>query len=196
MKKKPEKQSPRQIFTIPNLLSAFRVLLALLYLALFLKYGLEEKRVVLTAILLVSAVTDFLDGKIARRFNMVSEIGKILDPFADKLTQGFLLICFLFQYKAAKYVFFLFLIKECYMSIAGLKIITTTGKNNGAMWYGKVSTAFFYFVVILMIVLPGIPNTLAEGLLIACGVLMLLSLILYARYYGELLRDYKKQELI
>jgi cardiolipin synthase len=119
---------------------------------------------------------------------MISELGKILDPFADKLTQGILLICLLGEYRMARYVFLLFLMKESFMGIVGLKTIKSTGKNNGAMWYGKVSTAFFYVVMIILILFPGISGSIAEGLLTACGAFMLLALVLYARYYCVLLR--------
>ena len=90
------------------------------------KYGLDEKRNELICILVLSGITDFLDGKIARKFNMISELGKILDPVADKVTQGVLLICFLYKYKTVRYVFILFLLKEIYMSVMEVKTITAT----------------------------------------------------------------------
>jgi cardiolipin synthase len=176
----------KKIFTIPNILSGFRILLAFLYLAVFMAADFEEKRVVLIGILTVSAVTDMLDGKIARKFNMISELGKILDPVADKLTQGILLICMLMRFKAAKYVFALFLVKESYMGIMGLKTIREAGKNEGAMWYGKVSTVVFYAVMILLALFPQIPQSIGECLLIGCGCFMLLAFIMYGRRYHEL----------
>lgn len=81
--------------------------------------------------------------------NILSELGKVLDPIADKLTQGVLLICFLYQYKMAKYVLILFLIKESYMGVMGLKTISATRKNEGAMWYGKVNTASDGFAIFI-----------------------------------------------
>ena len=62
-------------------------------MAIYLKWGMDEKRTILIGILIISGFSDFLDGKIARKFNMVSELGKILDPIADKLTQAVLLFC-------------------------------------------------------------------------------------------------------
>jgi cardiolipin synthase len=102
----------------------------------------------------------------------------------------------LLQYRAAKYVFVLFLIKESYMGIMGLKVIRSTGKNDGAMWYGKVSTAFFYVVMVLLALVPEIPTDLGECLLISCGALMLLSLILYARRYSQLQRDVRESKIL
>lgn len=181
----------KKIFTIPNILSVFRILLAILFFDIYIEYGLEIKRTELILILCISGLTDFLDGKIARRFNMISELGKILDPIADKLTQCVLLICFLHKYDVAKYVFVVFLVKEIYMGVAGLKTISVTGKNEGAMWYGKVSTAVFYLVMILLFCIPNIPEIISECMLVLCGILMLMSLLLYANYYKKLQTEAK-----
>jgi cardiolipin synthase len=176
----------KKIFTIPNILSTFRIVLAFVYLWIFTSQEIEGKQEILAGILIVSAITDFLDGKIARRFHMVSELGKILDPIADKLTQGILLVCLLLQYRTAKYVLALFLIKESYMGIMGVRTIRVTGKNEGAKWYGKVSTAVFYTVMIVLSLFPGIPVDIGEGMLMVCGVFMLLAFILYAHRYHSL----------
>jgi cardiolipin synthase len=182
----------KNIITIPNILSVFRIVLAFLYLMIFMTQGIGSKREILTGILVISAVTDWLDGRIARRFHMVSDLGKILDPFADKLTQGILLICLLVQYRTAKYVLVLFMIKESYMGIMGLKTIRATGKNEGAMWYGKISTAVFYTVMIVLTLFPNVPLYVGEILLIGCGGFMLLAFVLYGRRYRELRKAVNK----
>ena len=92
------KLDKKNIFTIPNILSSFRVILAFVFLIVFYQSGLDNRESYLTAIILISALTDFLDGKIARKFNMVSELGKILDPIADKITQGVLILCLMKEY--------------------------------------------------------------------------------------------------
>ena len=176
----------KKIFTIPNILSLFRIILAVIFLDISVKFGIAEKRSTLLIILVISGITDFLDGQIARRFDMVSDLGKILDPIADKLTQGVLLISFLYQYKMAKYVLVLFLIIETYMGVMGLKTIATTGKNEGAMWYGKVSTAFFYAAMVILFLFSQIPVLAAECLICACGIFFLMSLIMYNRYYKQM----------
>ena len=176
----------KKIFTIPNILSLFRIILAIVFLNISIKFRIAEKRNTLLIILIISGISDFLDGQIARRFHMVSDLGKILDPIADKLTQGVLLICFLYQYKMAKYVLVLFLIKETYMGVMGLKTLTTTGKNEGAMWYGKVSTAFFYAAMVILFLFSQIPVLAAECLICACGIFLLMSLIMYNRYYKQM----------
>ena len=78
--------SKKDVLTIPNVLSLFRFILAGVFLWMYYAAEIENKRYWLTGVLLLSAVTDFLDGKIARRWNMVSEIGKILYPIAVSYT--------------------------------------------------------------------------------------------------------------
>ena len=70
-----------------------------------------------------------------------------------------------------------------------VKTITATKSNEGAKWYGKVSTAVFYIIMIILFVFPTIPYQVAEGLIALCGVFMLLSLILYDRHFKKLQRE-------
>ena len=73
-----------QVFTVPNLLSLFRLIL-IPFIVVYYFTGPQTVAIVLIA---VSAFTDVIDGRIARRFHMISNLGKILDPLADKLTEG------------------------------------------------------------------------------------------------------------
>lgn len=86
----------------------------------------------------------------------------------------------------------LFLIKESYMGVMGLKTISATRKNEGAMWYGKVNTAVFYGVMVLLFLFPGIPASVAEIMIALCGIFMLTALILYDRYFRRLQKEYKE----
>lgn len=183
----------KDIFTIPNILSVFRIVLAGLLLWIFYNPAVKEKRYFLTFILMISALTDFLDGKIARKFHMVSELGKVLDPIADKITQGVLIICLLSEYAALKPVFLLFIIKESYMAAAGLKVISETNQNEGAMWYGKINTAVFYTVMLLLIFLPNLSKNTANLLIAVSGACMLFSFIMYGRKYACLMKSKKKE---
>lgn len=172
-----------EVLTIPNLLSLFRLALAVLFLGIAQRGGVEENRTVLTAILTVSGISDFLDGKIARRFHMVSEVGKLIDPIADKVTQGALLLCLFQKYELVRGVFLLFLVKESYMAVAGTKTVKKLRKNEGAKWYGKVSTAVFYFVMVVLIVFRDLLESTANLLIGCCGVCMLFAFVMYARQY-------------
>ncbi len=176
----------KKILTIPNILSFLRIILAVLFFAISFQYGIDRKRTELVTILLISALTDFLDGKIARKFNMISEFGKLIDPIADKLTQGVLLLSVCREYTAGKIVFILFMIKETYMCIMGLKTIAVTGYNDGAMWYGKINTIVFYAVMVILFLFPAIPDIAGEAMITVCGIFMTMALVLYAKHYKAL----------
>lgn len=185
-----------EILTIPNLLSVFRLVLAVLFLGIHQRYGgMSENRNVLLGILILSGITDFLDGKIARKFHMVSEVGKLIDPIADKVTQGVLLLCFFSEYELAKGVFLLFLVKECYMGVMGVKTVRKVKKNEGAKWYGKISTAVFYTVMAVLIFFPDLPDTVANSLILCCGAFMLLAFVMYARRYDILRKEEEETAL-
>ena len=77
----------KELLTIPNLLSLFRLVLIPVYVVIYLNAKTTEDYYLAAGILAVSCLTDLIDGKIARHFNMISNVGKILDPFADKVTQ-------------------------------------------------------------------------------------------------------------
>ena len=78
-----------RIFTIPNLLSLIRILLIPVFVALFF----HDEMIWAALILIISGLTDTLDGYIARHFNMITNLGKVLDPIADKLTQAVVAFC-------------------------------------------------------------------------------------------------------
>ena len=79
------KNMKKEILTVPNLLSLFRLLLIPLYIVLYLRASEPDDYIVAAAILAVSCLTDMIDGKIARQFNQITTLGKFLDPIADKL---------------------------------------------------------------------------------------------------------------
>ena len=180
-----------KIFTIPNVLSFLRIILAGLFLILYSDTAGLRDNIWAVMVLIVSGITDFLDGKIARRFNMISELGKILDPIADKVTEAVIALCLLAKYRIIIVMLLVFVIKEVFMSVCGVAVIKKTGKNDGAKWYGKVSTFSFYIIMIALLIIPKVPVMAADILIILCTVIMLFSFIMYARLYYKLLKGYE-----
>ena len=141
--------------TIPNLLSVIRIALIPVFAVMYL----QGNQILAIIILAVSGLTDLFDGKIARRFNQVSALGKILDPVADKLTQitiaVILFICFRnsssSMINAFGWVFLVFLIKEGIMVVGGLVMLLLNIRPGAAEMPGKVATCTFYGVMILVI---------------------------------------------
>ena len=141
--------------TIPNLLSVIRIVLIPVFAVLFL----GDHQIAALIVLAVSGLTDLFDGKIARRFNQVSALGKILDPVADKLTQITIAVILFILFRNADstlinafgWVFLVFLIKEAVMVIGGLVMLLMNIRPGAAEMPGKVATAAFYGIMILII---------------------------------------------
>lgn len=102
-------------------------------------------------VITISGASDIIDGKIARKFNMVSDVGKVLDPVADKLTQAALVICLIARYTWMWALLALFAVKECLMLLWGYLTLKSTDTINGAKWYGKLSTVVLYAVMMILI---------------------------------------------
>lgn len=135
--------------TIPNWLSFIRIALIPVFAVLFIK-GHELVAVI---VMIVAALTDLFDGKIARKFNQVSNLGKILDPIADKLSQMAIVIVLLYSYwdNPIRYLFFFFIIKEVLMLLGGALLISKGMRPTAAEIWGKVATNVFYIAMIFIL---------------------------------------------
>ncbi len=165
-----------KVFTIPNILSMFRICLIPLFVYLYLNHN-DMKAF---AILVLSGLTDVVDGFIARHFNMVSAVGKALDPISDKLTQGAMLYCLLKRFSAMWVPFWLMIVKEVFSGAVALVAIRRTGEVHGADWHGKITTLSLYAMMSLHMLWPSMPSVLSNLLVGVCVILMILSLVLYS----------------
>lgn len=148
------KEWKRQIFTIPNLLSLFRLILIPIYVIIYIHAEIDADYYLAGGILAVSCLTDMIDGKIARHFNMISTLGKILDPIADKATQFTLLVCLAIEYPVLKLLAALFVVKEGFQLIAG-GISWKKGKMlKGALLAGKICTTVLFLSLIVIVMFP------------------------------------------
>ena len=179
----------KQILTIPNLLSLFRLLLIPLIVWL---YVTEEASYGALGVVMLSGLTDIADGFIARRFNMISDLGKMLDPMADKLTQAALFICLASKYRLMWMLFWVFAVKELTMLIIGVIDIKKTDSVNGARWYGKVNTAVVYGTIMVLLLIPELDHTIANFIFVFDAVAMLASLLMYVRFYIDHIKENKK----
>lgn len=172
-----------QILTIPNLLSVIRLLLIPVIVWL---YCAKQEYIAAVVVIVLSGVTDIADGIIARKFNMASDFGKILDPVADKLTQAAIILCLIEKHKLMIVLISIFAVKEFCMAVLGYLAIKKKDSVNSAKWYGKVNTVLLYAVMMLLILFPGMPDGAADALIITCCCMLLLSFGLYARFYSKL----------
>ena len=144
----------KELYTIPNLLSLFRLLLIPVYINIYLNAKRPQEYFLAASILAASCLTDVIDGHIARKFDMITNVGKILDPLADKLTQLTLIVCLSVKYPALRGVLWLLVVKECFqLGIA--TIFFRRGKVlPGAILPGKICTTVIFISLIFLVLLP------------------------------------------
>lgn len=176
----------QQILTIPNLISIFRIALIPVYLRIYLHADSSDDYTTAAVILAVSCLTDLVDGKIARRFNMVTQLGKLLDPVADKLTQLALMICLSAKHEAMRFLLVLFLVKELFQFFAMVGMLRRGKALDGALMSGKVCTTVLFTSLIIMVLCPGMSGRLVNTLTAVCLVFLLLAFGDYIRaYFGK-----------
>lgn len=165
-----------KILTVPNLLSLFRIALIPVIVKL---YRVDGAYLAALLVLILSGLTDVADGIIARKWNLVSDLGKILDPIADKLTQMAMLACLLNRFPHMWLPLGLLIVKEFLTGIMGLRAIRKSGEVKGADWHGKVCTVLLYTVMGLHLLWSGIPMLLSKVLMSLCVAVMLFSGLMY-----------------
>lgn len=173
----------KDFFTIPNMLSLFRLLLIPVYIVIYLNADGDIDYYIAGGILAVSCLTDMIDGQIARHFNMISTIGKILDPLADKATQFALIVCLAVKYPVLIPLMILFIIKEVFQLIAGFLTLRKGQMLSGALITGKISTAVLFVSLILLVMFPHIPGTYVNVIMLVDGILLLASFLHYIITY-------------
>ncbi len=157
--KKTLKENLKEIFdgclTIPNLISVIRILLipviAVLYYNNYIWWTVF--------VIFISGLSDAVDGKIARKFNQVSNLGKLLDPVADKFTIFALAIVLFLKFKEAQsesmqafaWVFLLFIAKDLIMILGSVVLIALGTRPVAAEIWGKLATFAFYAVMVVII---------------------------------------------
>ena len=181
---------------VPNTLSALRILLIPVYCYFFLSD--PGSYIIAAAALIVSAVSDVLDGIIARKLNQVTELGKWLDPIADKLTLGAVVACMWIKLHARIPVvtplFAFLIVKELIMAIGVTKVTRGRDEMIPAQWWGKLGTVVFYCCMVLIMImyvldLGGDKQTLIITLLVALpAAAMLFALTRYVIFALRLLR--------
>ncbi len=194
----------KDCWTIPNLLSFIRILLIPVF-AYFFYIGEIGLAVLM---LVLSGLSDFFDGKIARKFNQISALGKILDPVADKLTQITLAVLLFLMFRRAEddmlvafsWVFLFFVVKELIMVVGGAVMLAVGIRPGAAEIYGKVATFAFYGIMIIIVAFGpeiGVFKSAFELPNIVMMILVVISAILtfvaFLSYVPETIRQFKER---
>lgn len=173
----------KEVFTIPNLLSLFRLLLIPVYMTIYLNAAQSRDYIWAAVILAVSCLTDLIDGKIARKFNMISTVGKVLDPIADKVTQFTLILCLSIKHPVLWHLVLLFVIKEGFQFFAGLVTYRKGRMLTGALITGKICTTILFVSLTVMILMPDISSRAVNTITIVDGIFMLIAFADYIHAY-------------
>ena len=173
----------KEIWTIPNLLSLFRLALIPVYIFIYLNANSNSDYYIAAGILAVSCLTDLIDGKIARHFHMISKVGKILDPLADKLTQFSLILCLTMKYPILWYLVALFVVKESYQLIAGGINLKKGIMLKGALITGKICTTILFVSLIIMVMFPNLTKDTVSVIFVIDMIFMLISFTDYLITY-------------
>lgn len=177
------KDLKKDIFTVPNLLSLFRLVLIPVYVIIYLNAKDTGDYYLAAAILAVSCLTDMIDGKIARHFNVISTVGKVLDPFADKATQFTLIICLTIKHPVLWVLIGIFVVKESFQLIAGSLTLRKGKILKRALLSGKICTTVLFVSLILMVMLPTMDEKVILALTVVDAAVMVIALLDYARVY-------------
>lgn len=180
----------KDLFTIPNWLSLFRLVLIPVYVVIYLRAEESVDYAIAAGILAVSCLTDMIDGKIARHFNMISTVGKVLDPVADKATQFTLTVCLAIKYPILWHLVALFVLKEGFQLIAGLLTFRKGKMLSGALLSGKICTCVLFVSLILLVLMPGLSQRVINIITMVDAGFMIVSFIHYAIVY------YRKSPMI
>ncbi|MBO5452782.1 MAG: CDP-alcohol phosphatidyltransferase family protein [Clostridia bacterium] len=184
-------------YAIPNILGYIRILLIPLFVWKYLSAQTNLDYYIAAGIIVLSSLTDMLDGKIARKFNQITDLGKILDPIADKLTLCAILICFSLKFDAIfQMLLLLFLVKEITMGLLTILLFKKHGKKlNGAKWFGKFATAVTDVLIVILLLFPQsmqhdiYSRYMIYTMIFIIGCVMLFAFIMYTKVLLGMLFD-------
>ena len=191
--------------TIPNLLSLIRIALIPVFAVLFV----DGNYLWAVIVLAISGLTDFFDGKIARKFNQISALGKLLDPIADKLSQMTIAVVFYLTFKnsvdatvrAFSWIFLIFIVKELVMVVGGAIMIMMGIKPGAAEMPGKIATFAFYTIMCVVMafgpdigILGDVWVLPAPAMLVLVGISVILTLVAFFSYVPGVIQQLKEKK--
>lgn len=176
----------KDVFTIPNILSFSRILMIPIYIAVYLRAAKPKEYMLAGVILTLSCVTDAIDGIIARHLGMITQLGKLLDPVADKLTQLALFLCLSLKFPAIWPVLALFIVKESFQISAAVVYYRRGKALPGALLVGKICTAVLFLSMISLVLFPSIPKQFVNQIALIDSAFLCVSFVGYiGAYWGK-----------
>ena len=183
---------------VPNILSSIRILLVGVFVWVFFT-DYPNNIVYALLVFLLAGITDVVDGHIARKYNCISSVGKVLDPLADKMMQCAAMICLMIKNLIPVWFGIPFILKEVVLLIGGLFLYTSNKVLAVSKWYGKFAVTFFYLTIFSAIVFHGFFAQNPIYLNLLCGVALLITigaLVSYFVSYVVVGRDEKADKTV
>ncbi len=183
---------------VPNALTTLRLLFVPAFMFFYLK-GADGEIThgiwIAAGIFVLAAITDVLDGYIARKFNQITDFGKLADPLADKLMQIAAVGCLTYNGRFAAWIFYVFVAKEVLMIFGGFEIL----KKHKFVVYskrsGKIATVVLFVMIVVIMVFEKIPKRVATVMMILCVVFSLLALFNYFQMYLNIKEDRERKKI-
>lgn len=178
-----------EFLTIPNMLSILRLLLipVIVYL-----YCFKQDNLWTLIVIVFSTLTDVVDGFIARKFNMITDFGKFLDPLADKATQLTIFACLITKFPLMLVPFLVLLVKELGSLLLRLVVYKKTEVVEGAHWHGKISTGIVILIIVLHLAWANMPPTISNATIWFSTIFMVYSGLLYTLEGIDILKHGKR----
>ncbi len=185
----------KKVFTIPNILSMLRIVLVPIIVWMYFEESIENHYLISLILVFLSGVTDVVDGYIARKFNMITDLGKILDPIADKLTQFVVVFCLACEYPMLFSVAAIIFTKEILTLIGAVIFVKNCNETPYARWWGKLTTVVLYATMLMYILADAINYTLPNWLCLTAISLCIACLVFsFINYFLVFLESKKKSD--
>ena len=175
---------------LPNKLTLFRVILIPFFVLFMLVDITAYDKWIALAIFIIASLTDLLDGKIARKYNLVTNFGKFMDPLADKLLVCSALICLVALTKIPAWIVIIIIARE--FIISGFRLIASdNGVVIAASYWGKFKTTFQMVMICLMIVDIEAISLITTVVMWIALILTIVSLVDYLIKNKDVMKDTK-----
>ena len=163
---------------VPNMLSVLRICLVPVFILVYFG-GSENSSIYAVIVYAIASFTDILDGKIARKYNITTNLGRVPDPLGDKLMTVSVIACITIDGLIPVWAIIVFIIKEGMMGLGGLCLYNKFEEMPPSNYFGKCSTVVFFAVCVILMLFRDIPETIALVMISFALAVMMLAFVSY-----------------